>query len=352
MLPDDAVRLPDDLGLAVTGNPQKHFVRIGDATRQVGLADDDFLLAEGSFDARGNDGHVPRGNGLYRGADKAVGGRVCAPGRGRMTERRPGRGRTHANGLCFWPVSVSGAAMSRRRMSTAALVIARAGRSAARRFVRVCACDEVHAPRRCRNPLRHSRAGRRAAPVRAPRLPERARGDRGGAPRHAAHHGRDRRAQRRDDRAPRVQRAVAPLRAHVLQGQQGAARPARVFRTGARARHALQRNDRRRPRELLLHHDVRPLRRCHGLHARRHHPPALRQGGARPRARRRDWRDGSRRVGAAVHLVARRGTQGLPEVSLAQERARRPEDRARDDTREDAHASSIATTCRTTLCSS
>jgi hypothetical protein len=190
--------------------------------------------------------------------------------------------------------------------------------------------------RRRRAPLRPPRVRHRPPSVPAPRLPRRARGDRRRAPRDAARDRGDRGPQRRHDGAARVQRPVAPLRAHVLQGEQGHPRPARVLGPAARARHGLQRYDRGRPGELLLHDDVRPLRRRDGLHARRHHLAALRQGRARPRARRRDRRDGPRRVGPAVSPVARRGAEGLLEVPVAEERARRAQDRPLDDAREDA----------------
>ena len=133
--------------------------------------------------------------------------------------------------------------------------------------------------------------GARRPPIQTHRCAERARGAGRRGPRAAARHHRDRRQERLDDREPRVQRPLAPLRAHVLQGQQGHPEPGGVPRPGARARHGLERDHQHRAGQLLLHHDDRPLRRRDGVHARRHRLAPLRREGAGARARGRHRRD-------------------------------------------------------------
>jgi hypothetical protein len=51
---NDAVRLADELGLAISRDPDEDAVRVADPALRVGLGDDDLLRAEGSFDAGGS----------------------------------------------------------------------------------------------------------------------------------------------------------------------------------------------------------------------------------------------------------------------------------------------------------
>ena len=149
-----------------------------------------------------------------------------------------------------------------------------------------------------------------ALPLRAPPgVPERARGHRRRAARlRAARHRRDRRPQRLDGGTSRVQRPVASLRAHVLQGEQGAPPDQR-------------RVPRPRLRELgMLFNGTTDDDRVNyfftttsdhfadamALHARRGDLAALRRQGARAGARRRHRRDGPGRVGL------RGSTSGAP----------------------------------------
>ncbi len=51
-MPDHAVRLAQQLFLAVLGQPAEHLIGVGDAPLEVGLRNDDLVLAERALDAR------------------------------------------------------------------------------------------------------------------------------------------------------------------------------------------------------------------------------------------------------------------------------------------------------------